>query len=550
MPSHRNTATTGARSGQPPGTIRPQTDPDPGPAGDPDPQTQTPPDTSTRGHRPAAPTQADPEPHSHHNPPVRQKASPAHTSSDGPSTPTRTPTDATSARPERPLGTMHPRALIPTGSPSPQAPAAPCTSTPGYHPPAPAQTEPAPSQRQDPPAGPAVRPTKAPSGSPPAPSPDPDPDQPHATVPGHGLPTGVPHPEGGTPAPRPAAAEGSGSTRALAGHMGSQPRPAPVPDGQTRAVTPIQDDAAAPPAPPAQPQREEPTMDEGAGATEDAEGRPQRKETPMPTAVPSARGPTRAEIPSGVTGKPGDQHASTPANRPPDMAASETSEAPDTEPGAPTPGTGHAADPPPPPAHEAQTAGPAGTAPSTAPAHRSDTGAPGDATSGEARTQGLPQAHAELNARATTPGTPQRATDRGPFPGGHTRDEDSFDAFMESCRGTPQTDLAPTAPRSHPEPRGNHTEPGPGPPREPLAVSRQAHPQRDYATVGARTANTAATDDGHVTASGAADRTPDEPPRHSPQGSGTRVETGTNTASKPAEQPPWATAAWGRGHLD
>ena len=29
-----------------------------------------------------------------------------------------------------------------------------------------------------------------------------------------------------------------------------------------------------------------------------------------------------------------------------------------------------------------------------------------------------------------------------------------------------------------------------------------------------------------------------------------RVETGTNTATEPAEQPPWATPAWGRGHLD
>ena len=28
------------------------------------------------------------------------------------------------------------------------------------------------------------------------------------------------------------------------------------------------------------------------------------------------------------------------------------------------------------------------------------------------------------------------------------------------------------------------------------------------------------------------------------------METGTNTSSEPAEQPPWATPAWGRGHLD
>ena len=236
MPSHTNTATASARPEQPLGTMRPQTGPGPSPAGDRVPQPQTPPDASTRGHRRAAPTQANPKPHPHHSPPVQPTASPTHAPSDGPPTETRTatPTDATSARTERPLGTMRLHAHIPTGSPSPQAPAAPCTSTPGYHPPAPAQVEPAPHQRHDPPAGPAVRPTEAPSGSPPAPGPDPDPDLAHTTVPadarrastpGHKLATRVPHPEGGTPAARPAAAEGSGSTRALAGHIGGRPRP-------------------------------------------------------------------------------------------------------------------------------------------------------------------------------------------------------------------------------------------------------------------------------------------------------------------------------------
>ena len=50
-----------------------------------------------------------------------------------------------------------------------------------------------------------------------------------------------------------------------------------MPDGQTCAALPKKGNAAAPPASPAQPQREEPTVDEGAGATEDAEGRPQQK---------------------------------------------------------------------------------------------------------------------------------------------------------------------------------------------------------------------------------------------------------------------------------
>ena len=453
--------------------------------------------------------------HPHHSPPVPPTASPTHTLSDGPATLTRTATqtDATSARPERPLGTMRPHAHILTRSPSPQAPVAPCTSTPGYHPPAPAQAELAPHQRHDPPAGPAVPPSGAPSGSPPAPSPDPDPDPAHATfptdapranTPGHVLWTGVQHPEGGTPAAQPAAAEGNGSTRALAGNMGGEPRLAPVPHGQTRVGTPIKEDAAAPPAPPDQPQHEEPMVD----ATKDAEGPPQQKEAAVPTADLNARGPPRAEIPSGVTGQPSNQHASTPANGPPDMAARESSEAPDTGktgtgPGGRMPGAGRAAEPPQPPAHRAKTVNHAGTAPSTAPAHRRHAGTPGDATSREAPTQGPPQAHAESDARATTPDKPKRATDRGPSPGGHTSDEDSFDAFMESCKSAPQTDPAPTAPQSHPEARGDHTEPARGPLREPLAVLRQAHLQRDYAALRARPEDDAATDDEHATTRGA-----------------------------------------------
>ena len=81
-------------------------------------------------------------------------------------------------------------------------------------------------------------------------------------------------------------------------------------------------------------------------------------------------------------------------------------------------------------------------------------------------------------------------------------------------------------------------------------MSRQAYLQRNYAALGARTEHTAATDDGHATASRAADQTPDEPPRHSAQGSGTHVDTGTNTASEPAVQPPRGIPAWGPGHLD
>ena len=81
-------------------------------------------------------------------------------------------------------------------------------------------------------------------------------------------------------------------------------------------------------------------------------------------------------------------------------------------------------------------------------------------------------------------------------------------------------------------------------------MSNQAHLQRVYAALGARTQHTAATDDRHATASGAADWTPDEPPQHSAKGGATRVKTGTNSASEPVEQPLWSNPAWRRGHLD
>ena len=66
-----------------------------------------------------------------------------------------------------------------------------------------------------------------------------------------------------------------------------------------------------------------------------------------------------------------------------------------------------------------------------------------------------------------------------------------------------------------------------------LTVPRQAHPQRDYTTLG----QIATTGEGQATASGAADRTTDE--RNAP-GEGTRVEAATNTASEPVAPPPGA----------
>ena len=135
---------------------------------------------------------------------------------------------------------------------------------------------------------------------------------------------------------------------------------------------------------------------------------------------------------------------------------------------------------------------------------------------------------------------PKRAAERGWLPGGHDSDEDSLDV-LESCRSTPHTDPTPDASRGHPEPRDDHTG------GTPLTVSRQAYSQRDYAALGTESEHVAATDDRPATASGAADQAPDE---HSAQVSGTRVETGTNTASEPADQPPGTTPSLGRGHLD
>ena len=127
--------------------------------------------------------------------------------------------------------------------------------------------------------------------------------------------------------------------------------------------------------------------------------------------------------------------------------------------------------------------------------------------------------------------------DGEPSPSEHNRDDDSFDAFMESCKGDPHTVPAPAAPRVHPKPRRDHAE------DTPLTTSRQAHNQRDYTALGQVTA----AGEGHATASGAADRTTDE--RGAP-GEGARVEAATNTASEPTGPPPGTAQPWGRGHLD
>ena len=256
MPSHTNTAITSARPEQPLGTMGPQTGPGPGPAGDSGQQPQTPLDAWTRVHRPAAPKQADLEPNPHQNRPFRPTARPTHTHRPTALPHRHVPLPRPTPPAPGPSDTWAPCAPTPTSPPGAQVPRLQrhpaCGPQGTIHQPRrrlnrhPINAKTHQPHRQ---YGPRKRHLAVPRTR--GPDPDPDParanvlcDAPRANMPGHGLPTGVPHAEGGTPAARPAAAEGSGSTRTLAGHMGSQPRPAPVRDGQTRAATPIKDDAA------------------------------------------------------------------------------------------------------------------------------------------------------------------------------------------------------------------------------------------------------------------------------------------------------------------
>ena len=200
---------------------------------------------------------------------------------------------------------------------------------------------------------------------------------------------------------------------------------------------------------------------------------------------------------------------------------------PDAEPEAPAPDTGCADGP-----HRPSAADHAGAAPQANLATLA-----GASTPGEALQRDPAETSAGSEARETTPDTPQRADEGGTTPSGHNRNDDSFDAFMDSCRDDLQVVPAPETPRVHPELQRDRAD------DTPLTVPRQAHLQRDYTTLG----QIATTGEGQATASGAADRTTDE--RNAP-GEGTRVEAATNTASEPVAPPPGASPPWGRGHLD
>ena len=239
--------------------------------------------------------------------------------------------------------------------------------------------------------------------------------------------------------------------------------------------------------------------------------------------------------PSGGVDQPAIQHAD-----PLGMAAhgggeASTARQHGTEPEEPMPDTGREASLHPPSAQGAQPAGRAGDAPLATPAHHADASAPWGAPP-----QGQPEIHAKSEARETTPDTPQHAAGRETSPSGHNRDEDSFDAFMESCMSDLHTVPTPAAPRVRQNPRRDHPEVAP------LTMSRQGHLQRDYTALG-HTEHAAATGDGHAGASGAANKPLDG--RGAP-GSGARVEPGTNTASEPTGPPPGTAPPWGRRHLD
>ena len=268
---------------------------------------------------------------------------------------------------------------------------------------------------------------------------------------------------------------------------------------------------AEPPALPTQPQRGEPTV-----GAEEMQGPPQRTPTPTPMGEPS-RGAGRPSVQS--------------ADRP-NIAAHGGGEAlaadqPDTEPEGPTPDT-ECEDG----LHRPSATDRAGTGPLANLALRADASTPG-----EAPQRDQPETRAASETREATPDTPQRAADGRTSTSGHNRDNDSFAAFMESCRDDPHMVPAPAAPRVHPKPRRDQAE------NTPLTATRPAHLQRNYTALG----QVAAAAERHATAGGGADRTTDE---CGAPGEGARVEAATDTASKPIGPPQGTAPPWGRGHLD
>ena len=341
-----------------------------------------------------------------------------------------------------------------------------------------------PQRHHAPPTGPPARPAEPSSPGRPGPGPGPSPDQPRTAAPAD--------------APQPA-------------DPGSLPEPPPVVGGHAWGAPSPADDGPEPPTRPTQPQRDAPVV-----GTEGLQRPPQRTPTPAPMGEPGGgtdQRPVRSADLTNETAHGGDE------------ALAEGQ--PDAEPEGPAPDTGCADG-----LHRASAADHAGAAPRANLATHA-----GASTPGRALQRDPPETSAGSEARETTPDTPQRADEGGTSPSGHNRDDDSFDAFMDSCRDDPQAVPARETPRVHPETQRDQAD------DTPLTVPRQAHLQRDYTTLG----QIATTGEGQATASGAADRTTDE--RNAP-GEGTRVEAATNTASETVAPPPGAAPPWGRGHLD
>ena len=107
----------------------------------------------------------------------------------------------------------------------------------------------------------------------------------------------------------------------------------------------------------------------------------------------------------------------------------------------------------PPSTRGAQPAGRAGATPLANLSHHANASAPG-----EAPPRDPPDTRKTSETRETTLDTPQRAAGRETSPNGHNRDDDSFDAFMESCMGDPHTVPMPAAPRVRPEQHRDYAE--------------------------------------------------------------------------------------------
>ena len=417
--------------------------------------------------------------HPHHGTPDRPAADRTYTPTDNlpTRTHTATPTDATATRP---FDDEHPHTHGPNGGLTPQASATSNTED------LPATTHggPVPRRHHAPPTGLPARPAEPSSPGRPAPGPGPGLDPPRTATPAD--------------APQPA-------------DPGSLPEPPPVAGGHTRGAPPPADNGAEPPTPPTQPQRDAPAV-----------GAKRLRRPPQQTPTPAPMGE-----PGGGTDQPSVRSADlmNETAQGGDEALADVQ--PDAEPEGPAPDIGCADGP-----HQPSAADHAGAAPRANLATRA-----GASTPGRVLQQDPPETSAGSEARETTPDTPQCADEGGTSPSGHNRDDDSFNAFMDSCRDDPQAVPALETPRVHPEGQRDQAD------DTPLTVPRQAHLQRDYTTLG----QIATTGERQATASGAAYRTTDE--RNAP-GEGTRVEAATNTASEPVASPLGAAPPWGRGHLD